>query len=271
MPKFEPIPIEIQSIETLINLVQEIAIDAVPDVGAELGWDWNAERLDGATTGWDVSEATVTEEVEGRRDASKEVLQGLNERLFDEDDELDVNGWETAVAEELIQLLLSVYPLGKGGRSRVRNADISQLKARLNNQFGFLRRFTEQANAGELSEEQIEPRLISYADDAYYGFLEGKRASYQDEGYTLVRNVHEGSDQPCPDCQFAIAQGLVPIEEMTIPGRRICLSNCHCQLEYVQVGANGAVENSVVPRWGYVGGRWGIESVIKGVISESRR
>lgn len=86
--------------------------------------------------------------------------------------------WETEVRTRLKTLYLGQYMLGRGGKHAMNATDYGRVGALLKEQYGFLRAFALDIQAGSMSQSQIAARTHLYHASSVHAFERGKTAAY---------------------------------------------------------------------------------------------
>ena len=187
----------------------------------------------GDRAGQFVSKAKVRSLVEERIQQERDALDRLAANLVNES--IRLQDFEKGVAKRLKNLHIQSYILGKGGEgvydNRVDKAAIAQ---KLETEYRYLRRFTEQIKRGELTEAQIRARTKSYGSAAYGTQQQGTAAGHKDNDYNYEKNILSAVEN-CWECEYLSYLGVVRIGQISRvqpPGTRICFANCRCHIEF---------------------------------------
>lgn len=164
-------------------------------------WDQGRKRYVSVKTGravrWSTLDALRHDLALGQRawadDMARQVANG----------NLTARRWEMEVRERVKLVYLTEYMLARGGKNVMTFADYGRVGRMLRDQYGYLRRFTDDVLDGKLSEAQLADRTGKYFESSTYAYERGRAAAY--EGLTL----------PC-----------YPGD-----GGTVCLMRCRCRWE----------------------------------------
>ena len=92
-----------------------------------------------------------------------------------------VRRWELEIRDRLKSVYLAEYMLGRGGKRAMTQVDYGRVGALLKTQYGFLRAFAMDVQAGTMTEAQIAARTQMYHDSAIQAFERGKAVAYGGE------------------------------------------------------------------------------------------
>lgn len=142
--------------------------------------------------------------------------------------------WEQAMRRLVKDTHLYTTAAAKGGWTQLTQADFGRVGGRVAREYAHLRAFREGLAAGT---RKLDGRGLldaeSYAQAARRTYHDAEKDVQAEGGKTLVRNVLHPADH-CEECAALADAGPMPIDEMPSPGDRQCLSNCKCELEYVE-------------------------------------
>lgn len=115
--------------------------------------------------------------------------------------------------------------------------------ARIAGELGFLNRLVVQWQGGQVTQGRLAARSQMYGSavrPTYYSVGGGDLA---DKGFTLERNLLSPVDncEGAGSCIGETAKGLEPVGTLIPIGNRICLSNCQCRIEYINVQTEATV------------------------------
>jgi len=122
--------------------------------------------------------------------------------------------------------------VGAGGFSSIGARELSLLQSRIGEQFAYLSDLADDLAAGvRISPAQLAARSNLYAQSARNTYDVTFRAGQLARGYGEERNiVHPG--EHCDMCLDQSARGWVPIGTLVPIGRRTCIGNCNCTIDY---------------------------------------
>jgi hypothetical protein len=140
--------------------------------------------------------------------------------------------WRESIAVELRRAHAQAFALGRGGWDRMTAADRAIVTARLRSEYGYLRQFAKDVQAGGMSEAQIRARAEMYAHHVRTSLWEGMREANGDAGKTQERRVMSQAEH-CSDCEDMASEGWKEIGHFPAPGEDSrCMSNCKCNMEF---------------------------------------
>lgn len=112
-------------------------------------------------------------------------------------------------------------------------SDFGRVGRELRDQYGYLRRFARQIKSGDQRlDGRFRARVKLYAQSGLVSYTDAEAELAARMGRTEERNVIDPGAEHCEECKALSARGWVPIGTLPRPGRRRCLSNCRCRLEY---------------------------------------
>jgi hypothetical protein len=150
---------------------------------------------------------------------------------------LSVAEWQTQAADLVKAVHVAAFVIGRGGVQQL--ADTSGLESIVLFQLGRLLTFAKGAADGSVSDAKAIERAKLYAAAANGSFEQGHGDAWRATGVAVeMRNVLQEGAEHCegfsnlPGCKDESARGWVPLDGMTFPGSRACLSRCLCRIEY---------------------------------------
>ena len=145
---------------------------------------------------------------------------------------ISVSTWESTTAQAIKEMSIAQYILGKGGIARMGQSDYGAIGHLLKMQYKYLRGFSEDLIAGNLSESQARSRLQQYINDGRTLYEAGRRESHADDGFTRERRIRTKTDS-CNECIDYASQGWCDIGTLPDIGSDCsCTSNCGCKWEF---------------------------------------
>lgn len=188
----------------------------------------------GDRAGQFVSQAKVRELIQARISKEEKRIERITVSLLNGG--LTLPQWEDSMAKRIKELHIQSYLLGRGGVLQYdAMRDRQVLNPIIQEQYIFLRRFSEAIKAGDLTEGQIKERARLYAGAAWQMKERGSAIAHSQANYLFERNVLGGEQHVCTDCEYLTFIGVVSIGRISQrkpPGSRICLGNCRCHIEY---------------------------------------
>ena len=192
-------------------------------------------------TGRLISRASVGEQINVMISVSSNVTLVLAEMVTG--GTIDPQSWYTAMREEIKSNYISQYLVGIGGRGQMTQADWGSVGGMIADQYRYLDGFRDEIEAGTLSLEQINFRSGMYINSSREGYERARFRTARGRGFTQYWWLNDPGAATCEDCIFLDGLGWVPIDEElvspstgkgTLPGMgdTICLTNCHCEIQY---------------------------------------
>lgn len=149
-----------------------------------------------ATGGAGLGDSTIL----GLRDeyATKKAgwIADLSSRLLN--GEITKNQWLLDFRQELKNIYINQYALGRGGYNAMTQADWGSLGGQLKRQYEYMQRFSDDIAAGRLSQAQIEQRMRLYFNSATQAYERGKARS---AGLVLPQYPGDGRTQCRTNCK----------------------------------------------------------------------
>lgn len=158
-------------------------------------------------------------------DARKESLVRVTKTLLKKD--IGVGTWESAIAKELKEAHLVSYSLGKGGYKKLSSRDYGLIGSKLKGEYQYLRGFSEDILAGNLSEAQILNRLQMYVDSLHATYEKSRAESHRVAGFTWERWNRIPGDS-CDGCITQGSRGWVPLGTLPEISSQECRIRCRC-------------------------------------------
>jgi len=176
-------------------------------------WDINARRYRDAESGKFISEAKVRAARQDIIDRSTVLVDALSAQL--DAGEIDVETWTLRMREVIKTTTIAQYVLGRGGRNVMKASDWGRIGYRLREQYGFLQRFAEQVDVGQLSPAQIADRARMYVDGTWSVFDRGKGAAWD---IRLPAHPGDGSTRCItdPSARVWTDQGPIAITDVRV-------------------------------------------------------
>jgi hypothetical protein len=221
---------------------------------AEFEWDKKTQRYrfaDGANKGKFASAEAVASLTEKYIAQSEAKIAATADLLLD--GHISVTAFEQAVAEQLKKAHINSYILGRGGLSQMGSRDYGLIGSELRKEYQYLRNFSVDILAGNLSPDQIRVRLAMYSSSLHGSRELGRLEGHRSAGYIWEkRSLH--SSESCVDCSGFAGQGWVAIGTLPTPGDRcVCRSRCRCTKSFSKDLARPTSSKS----WGWVGNALG--------------
>lgn len=148
-------------------------------------WDKDLRRYRDADSGRFLAEAKVRALRQDLIDRATAEVDALAAQLAD--GTITTAEWTTSMRETVKRLTIDQYLLGRGGRNAMTQADWGRIGYRLREQYGYLQRFAELIDQGQLSDAQIAARAKLYVGATWSTFDRAKAAAWQ-----IVLPAHPG-------------------------------------------------------------------------------
>jgi hypothetical protein len=123
--------------------------------------------------------------------------------------------------------------VGRGGRSRMTQADWARVGSRLRREYGYLSKFVRKLGQGKIDKAFTANRAKKYSSSIVMSYHETMKTEETKDSVSeikvrLVQNSREG----CAECAADADRGWVNVEDMGEIGTRICGNFCLCDLEF---------------------------------------
>jgi hypothetical protein len=173
----------------------------------------------------------VRDELEGVIDSASLRMNLLAEQLISGN--VSLAEWQSGMMENIKLVHTASSAAANGGWAQMSQSDWGFVGQEIRVQYDYLRNFAEQIASGE---QQLNGQVLVRANmygDAGRGSFEAMRTRYEklNNGMTEARRVLGAADH-CPDCLAYAADGWMPIDDVPAIGDSVCLTNCHCEIEY---------------------------------------
>ncbi len=193
-------------------------------------WHDRSQRYRNASTGRWVSRVQVRQALDITLDRSRNEVARLSRDLVN--GRMNLADWQKQVAREVKTMHMASAALAKGGWAQMTPQDTGRVGRVLRDEYGYLAQFAQQVKSGQ---QKLDGSLVARANL----YAQAPRGTYHaieqrgmmEQGKTECRNELGPADH-CEGCLQETAKGWVPIGGLVPIGHRLCLSNCHCRLEY---------------------------------------
>lgn len=167
---------------------------------------------------------------------ASDTMARLAERL--RTGQLTPEGFAGAMWGEIKLANVATAMAAHGGRAALSKADWLAVARDVKAEYRYLGQWTVDIASGKVPlDGRLATRAALYGQNAISGYETARlRAAAHDGTAREVRNVL-GSHESCAGCSAAQRLGWVPLDQMSRPGSRDCVSNCRCTLIYRQVSA----------------------------------
>lgn len=187
-----------------------------------------------AANGRLVKWAAIAQETERFVADSKARMQALGLRLVN--GEMGLEEWRQAMRAEVKLVTGMETIVAHGGWRNMDQAAWLEAARAVKEQYAYLDRFAAQiADGRQALNGRVPVRCAMYAASGHTTFETARQRMAIASGATQARNVLGANENHCAgagSCQEASAQGWTAIDALSLPGRRLCLVNCRCTLEY---------------------------------------
>lgn len=155
-------------------------------------------------------------------------VKGLTRKMLDGD--LTVDEWERQVLDDVKEVMVQRYRLGKGGDLDA--SDRGKLGSQLRFNYDKFWTFRQKVIEGELSEAQIFARAQLYVNKANWAYAAGRTQAHKNAGYIWEQRIKPATES-CMECIVYNLMGWQPIG--SLPERTeqcTCQANCKCYKEF---------------------------------------
>ena len=186
-----------------------------------------------APNGRFVPQAQVRRALERRVTAAGREMQRLAQQL--QSGAISTTAWRESMRVAMRDVHLFSSATVKGGWAQMTPSDFGRVGARMKEQLKFLDKFAAQIDAGLPLDGRFSRRASLYA-------LAGRETAHRTETQVMgVRGFDEersvlGVAEHCPVCVDEAGKGWVPIGTLIPIGRRQCLGNDRCAMQYRNSG-----------------------------------
>jgi hypothetical protein len=195
---------------------------------AETFWD-ASKALYRTSSGEEIPYRAIRASVEAVVDDTKAKLRALTQAR--NQGKISIPEWTTQTEPLLKKLYGSVAQIASGGKEQMTAPLNGQLGARTRFQLDKFKGFWLEVERGELSDAAILARMDMYADAAVSVYENLRLSVMTEAGFLEAINILN-AENSCNECPAISSRGWIPIEEMTPPGSRTCLSRCRCSVDY---------------------------------------
>jgi hypothetical protein len=136
------------------------------------------------------------------------------------------------MAQEIRTTQAIAHATAKGGWQQMTKSDWGKVGNEVKQQLKYLNNLAVDIERGKVPlDGRLSARADLYPQAARNTHARVEQNSRVDNGQKKVRNVLGAADH-CDDCLEETAKGWQPLDEISMPGERQCLSRCKCHLEY---------------------------------------
>lgn len=190
------------------------------------------DRLRGryrAPNGQFVSPLRVRQALDQALDAAADRAKALG--LLLRKGEITRSDWYLQMRTIVKDTQLYSMAVARGGWAQMTGTAFGQTSGFVGGQFDFLNRLLRQLEGGLPLDGQFLQRSAMYPQAARSTFHDAFQEEQITQGKTEERNILHQADH-CKECPDLSAKGWVPIGTLTPIGKRRCLNNCRCTIEY---------------------------------------
>lgn len=199
-----------------------------PDRGG-FTWDAPSGRYRGAG-GRYVTHAQVRAWLDAALDSAGERMAALSAQL--QAGTIDLITWQVRMAREVKNVQLYSAAAAKGGWAQLSAADLGRVGQSVRAQLEYLNRFSREIRT---KAQPLDGRFLArtrlYAQAGRTTYDRTQRAEMIVRGFDEERSLRAAGDS-CLGCTAEAAKGWVAIGSIVPIGRRECLSNCRCVIQY---------------------------------------
>jgi len=192
-------------------------------------------------TGRALSRASVGEQIDVMISASSDVTLTLSEMV--DTGQITASSWNDAMRQEIKDNYIDQYLVGIGGLDQMNQEHWGSVGGMIADQYRYLDKFYDQVAAGDLSQGQINARSRMYINSSREAYERAQGRAALDRGFTQHMWVNSPAAATCDDCLTLQGQGWIPTSEAFVSpstgeealpgsGATICITNCHCHIEY---------------------------------------
>lgn len=194
------------------------------------GWSENAQRYINLETGRFVSASTVRNALESLMQNSQANMNSLTQSLIEGN--VTLAQWQTGMMQQIKVAHVAASAAANGGWAQMTASEWGFAGSLIKEQYQFLQNFAAQIASGEQGlDGRALMRANMYGEAARGTFEEMRRRSMIAAGMTEGRRILGDADH-CDDCLEFAAEGWMPAEDVPAIGDSICLTRCHCEIEY---------------------------------------
>jgi hypothetical protein len=199
-------------------------------------YQWNPSagvsgRYRDTRTGRFVAGRVVRGELDAYLSASDDVVAALAGQLRDR--AISLADWELAMRAEIKRTHLNAIAMQRGGWANMRPSDYGRAGQIIREQYGFLKQFAADIVSGKQRLDGTLGRRMKLYVDAGRNTFYRSTAANMSAKVTHQRSIRSKRDScwQCIDLDRRIFRINDP--SFPLPGRRVCLHNCGCHVEYL--------------------------------------
>ncbi len=190
-------------------------------------WNRKTGRYHDTNTKRFVARSVILKHIERQNRLSKTYLENQARRLVNR--EISLSQFQTIMMDEIKRSHIRMALLASGGKDGISKAGYGATGQILKNQYGFLSRFVNQIERGELIEKQIIRRAGLYASSSRIAFSKAELVNRQENGVQYAKRLLDSQAMHCPSCIRYERQEWTPIDQIVPRGVNCeCHQNCRC-------------------------------------------
>ena len=198
-------------------------------------WSPGSQRYVNAVTKRFVKREQVRQALDIALDRSRNEVARLSRELVA--GRINLADWQKAVAQEVKSMHMASGALAAGGWAQMTPQMTGRIGRIIRDEYAYLANFAQQIKSGQ---QRLDGSLVTRANL----YAQAPRGTYHaieqrgmmEQGKTECRNVLGPADhcEGANSCIEQTAKGWVSLSggAMVPIGRRLCLANCRCRLEY---------------------------------------
>ena len=192
-------------------------------------WDARTGQYHDPATGRFVARAAVRGALDAAIDGAGKEVRATTQAL--REGTLALRDWQQTMEQNIKHVHLASAAAARGGWAQMTQADFGRCGAAIKEQYGYLRGWVQEIEAGLPLDGRLLVRAEMYIQAGrgiYHHFDEDEQRR---RGRTEEKNVLGVADH-CEGCLAEDARDWVPLGELVPVGDRLCKSFCHCSVEY---------------------------------------
>lgn len=153
--------------------------------------------------------------------------------------DISLEAWRASMRDVIKNVHLMDAAAAKGGWAQLTADDFGRVGAIVKKEYMFLENFSRGIASGRIPlDGRVVVRAQMYAQAGRDTYHQVQRATMTKAGFRFERNVLHAADH-CGGCLGETARGIVKIGQLIPIGRRDCLRNCRCTLDFFTTKGGG--------------------------------
>lgn len=153
--------------------------------------------------------------------------------------EITLDVFYASMGELLKSAHIVASTVGRGGIARMTTADWSRVAAKIEWQYGYLKRFGRKIADDVLKGPASANRAAAYSSALHVSYYNSVYADQTDRPTDVPRDKNGkeilvrrdlNAAESCPDCVAVAGDGWIPVDEMPLLGTLECQDFCKCDL-----------------------------------------